>query len=279
MPNKEGGYAPNYTPTATTDGHRGFIADCDVLAEVNESEGATESVDRIEETFGQKPERFLTDSGNNSGQIIEEMEKRGIEFYAPVESSQPQANNPALRADPTQPVLETERAKSPRNTQGKLAKSCFVYDVQTDLYYCPQGHAMPLEKTKPAERGGKRVTLRVYRCRSCHGCDWASDCVSGQSKNGRTITRDPYEEARERTAARMATAAARELYRQRPRIAETTFGILKSILGFRQFLLRGLEKVKTEWLWACTAFNLGKLVREIARLRAEFLKMAALEEV
>lgn len=68
----------------------------------------------------------------------------------------------------------------------------------------------------------------------------------------------------------MASEEARELYNERPRIAETTFGILKSVMGIRQFLLRGLPKVRTEWLWAATAFNLAKLVRETARLRAEF---------
>ena len=73
MPNKEGGYAPNYTPTATTDGHRGFIVDCDVTADANESGVAVPSVDRIEETFGQKPEKFLTDAGNNHGHVIAEM--------------------------------------------------------------------------------------------------------------------------------------------------------------------------------------------------------------
>jgi hypothetical protein len=41
-------------------------------------------------------------------------------------------------------------------------------------------------------------------------------------------------------------------------------------MGLRQFLLRGLEKVKTEWNWGVTAFNVGKLVRHMARLRAEF---------
>jgi len=44
MPNKEGGFAPNYTPTATTDGYRGFIVDADVLASVNEGEAAVASV-------------------------------------------------------------------------------------------------------------------------------------------------------------------------------------------------------------------------------------------
>jgi transposase len=48
MPNKEGGYAPNYTPVVTTDSQCGFIVDCDVLAEVNETAAAAEAVDRIE---------------------------------------------------------------------------------------------------------------------------------------------------------------------------------------------------------------------------------------
>jgi hypothetical protein len=46
-------------------------------------------------------------------------------------------------------------------------------------------------------------------------------------------------------------------------------------MDVRRFLLRGLEKVKTEWTWAATAFNIGKLVRELARLRAEFARMIA----
>jgi hypothetical protein len=83
------------------------------------------------------------------------------------------------------------------------------------------------------------------------------------------------QEVRERTAERMKSDEARKLYNQRPRIAETTFGILKSIMGLRQFLLRGLEKVKIEWRWACTAFNLAKLVRHLARLRAELAALAA----
>jgi hypothetical protein len=46
------------------------------------------------------------------------------------------------------------------------------------------------------------------------------------------------------------------------------------VLGLRQFLHRGIEKVRMEWTWACTALNLGKLVRAIQRMRSEF---AALE--
>ena len=275
MPNKEGGYAPNYTPTATTDGHRGLIVDCEVTSDVNEGNLALPSVDQIEETFGEKPERFLTDAGNNSGQIIEGMEDRAVEFYAPAKSSQPQEGNPAKREDATEPVPETEWPKLPRNNRGKLDKTCFVYAADEDQYYCPQGHAMPFAKSKSELRAGAKVNLRVYRCGNCQGCELAENCLSPKSKHGRTITRDQYQEARERTAARMASDEGRQVYNQRPRIAETTFGFMKTVMGIRQFLLRGLEKVKTEWLWACTAFNLGKLARELGRLRAEFSKLAA----
>ena len=269
MSNKEGGYAPNYTPTATTDGHAGFIVDCEVVAEVNETGQAIASLDRITETFGKTAEKFLTDGGNNSGYVMQEMEHRGVDFYAPVSSNQPQEGNPAKRDDPRQPVPLDQRSQLPLNSQRRLDKSCFVYDSEEDRYYCPQGYPMPFEKTKPSERSGVRVTLRVYRCSACEGCPLAGQCLSPQSKRGRTISRDPYEAVRERTVTRMSTDEARQLYNQRPRIAETTFGLMKSVMGIRQFLLRGLSKVKTEWCWAATAFNLGKLIREIARVRAE----------
>ena len=271
MPNKEGGYAPNYTPTATTDGHRGFIVDHDVTDDVNEGRLAAPSVDRIEDSFGEKPEKFLTDGGNNSGPLMHQMEQRDVEFFAPVQSNQPQEGNPALRDDPTRPVVESERSQLPRTRQGQLDKTCFVYDAEQDVYYCPQGNVMPHEQNK--------LDRRIYRCQACDGCPLASDCLSTTTKRGRTITRDEYEEVRERTAARMSLESSRELFRRRSWIAETPFGILKSVMGVRQFLLRGLEKVQTEWTWSVTAFNLGKLVREVARLRAEFAKLAAISEI
>ena len=134
---------------------------------------------------------------------------------------------------------------------------------------------MPYEQTKREKRGGETVSKRIYRCDACAGCPLAAVCLSPRSKRGRTITRDQYEEVRERTAARMATPESRQIYRHRSRIAETPFGIIKSIMGLRQFLLRGLDKVKTEWLWTVTAFNLIKLARAIGQMRAEFAELMA----
>ena len=53
----------------------------------------------------------------------------------------------------------------------------------------------------------------------------------------------------------------RSRYRLRKQIVEPVFGQIKQSRGFRQFLLRGIDKVKAEWALICTAHNLTKLAR------------------
>jgi hypothetical protein len=60
---------------------------------------------------------------------------------------------------------------------------------------------------------------------------------------------------------RLATTAGKEQYKLRQQTVEPVFGILKSVLGFRQFLLRGMEKVGLEWTLLCTAYHFKRLHR------------------
>ena len=48
-------------------------------------------------------------------------------------------------------------------------------------------------------------------------------------------------------------------YRKRKHTVEPVFGIIKSAMGFRQFMLRGLEKVRGEWDLVCLAYNVKRL--------------------
>jgi DDE family transposase len=48
-------------------------------------------------------------------------------------------------------------------------------------------------------------------------------------------------------------------YRLRKQLPEPVFGQIKQARGFRQFLQRGVEKVRAEWAIVCTAHNLLKL--------------------
>ena len=65
----------------------------------------------------------------------------------------------------------------------------------------------------------------------------------------------------ERMKYRLRTAEGRAKYKLRQQTVEPVFGIIKSILGFRQFLLRGLQKVELEWQLVCLAYNLKRLHR------------------
>jgi transposase len=58
---------------------------------------------------------------------------------------------------------------------------------------------------------------------------------------------------------RLSKAGRRSRYRLRKQTVEPVFGQIKFARGFRQFLLRGIEKVRGEWSLVCTAHNLLKL--------------------
>ncbi len=59
--------------------------------------------------------------------------------------------------------------------------------------------------------------------------------------------------------ARLRKGGHRSRYRIRKYTVEPVFGHIKQARGFRQFLLRGIDKVKSEWAMICTAHNLAKL--------------------
>jgi transposase len=65
--------------------------------------------------------------------------------------------------------------------------------------------------------------------------------------------------ATRRMEHKMAGSRGRKRYRKRKHIAEPPFGWIKAGLGFRMFLLRGVEKVRAEWNLVCLAMNLKRM--------------------
>ncbi len=270
MPNKEGGYAPNYTPLAAADGECGFIVVADVVDEINEAQTVLPTVERIECDFGRKPETFLADSAFATGGNLSGLADCGIEALMPVESSQSVKDNPAERLDPTEPVAEEDWPKLPRRAQSgnKLDRRAFVYDPSKDCYYCPQGRVLGFAQIKIKGRDTcESSEYRVYQSRSCEGCPLAGECLSGHSRC-RTVSHDQHEGVRQAAAARLKSESGKKAYARRAHLAETPNAVIKQVFGLRQFLSRGLDNVRSEWMWACTAFNLRKLVKAMGALRA-----------
>lgn len=70
---------------------------------------------------------------------------------------------------------------------------------------------------------------------------------------------DPQATPIEKMAHRLKTAAGKAIYKLRKQTVEPVFGIVKEVMGFRRFLLRGLKKASLEWDLVATAFNFKRL--------------------
>jgi len=63
----------------------------------------------------------------------------------------------------------------------------------------------------------------------------------------------------EAMAHQLKTAKGRDLYALRKQIPEPVFGIIKSVMGFRQFMLRGIDRVRGEWRLVTMAWNIKRI--------------------
>ena len=60
--------------------------------------------------------------------------------------------------------------------------------------------------------------------------------------------------------AKLETEDAKALYKKRKQTVEPVFGIIKSVIGFRRFSLRGIGKAATEWTLVALAYNCKRVV-------------------
>jgi transposase len=271
MPNKEGGFAPNYTPTATVDVNSGLIVSADVINQINEDGHLAAAIEDVQESFGldAPPPEMLADGLMGTGQNLAELEALGVTLYSPV--AQPAADNPALREDLRVPVPEPQWDQLPTKTVTRngqkaqqLDKSAFVYVEEEDCYYCPQGQALSHQGTLREEHGRRQRVRQRYTARAavCAACPLRDRCLAGNAQK-RQITHEEHEQLRNQHAQRMATPEAQEKYARRRHPGERPFAMIKHHFGARRFLLRGLERVKCEWHWMASAFNLHRLMNLI----------------
>src|SRR5581483_1095307 len=79
-------------------------------------------------------------------------------------------------------------------------------------------------------------------------------------------------------AYKLQTAFGREIYRLRKCTVEPVIGIIKEVLGFRQFSLRGVKSAAGEWALVCLAFNFKRLHVLFPQARLAWLCCASAPE-
>lgn len=273
LPNKGGGFAPNHTPVTVVDAAHRFIVAEQVVGDEGEAKAFLPLLDETEAIHGQAPEKTLADSGfGTPGNLAALADHPTDAYLAPsgerlegrnqTRSSKP---NVAHRDDPGVPVPSNRHDALPRNKHNRLSKEAFLYDRRSDCYWCPMGKRLEFVRIEQECRDGQVLERRLYSCSSCAGCPLRSSCTD--RKRNRRIRSNGKNPHREAMVKKVHSEAGREIYRQRQSVAESPFGVIKAVMGVRQFLVRGLENVRTEWRWVCTAYNLRILVKWVRRQR------------
>jgi transposase len=278
LPNKEGGYAPNYTPIIAVEGQLGLIVATTLINSPNEQDQIIGLVDDVEQDYGVTVETVAADTAYSTGVNITELEEeRGIDFLSPLRRGVVAEGNPAQREDLTKPVAEEDLDKLPTDrTTKKFSVDAFVYDAEQDVYYCPQGRVLTrVTQERVRQSSGLTVLTTHYQCERCDDCPLVTRCrVKEQSKNGRRVKRDEHEDNRQRHREKMSDPEVQQRYAKRFAIGERPFGAIKQNMHFRRFLTRGQESVETEWGLVITAHNLTRLMNTVGTTGAVRARLA-----
>jgi transposase len=271
MPDKQDQIRPGYNTQIAVDVESGIIVAESTSDDPNDIGQLPLVVAQATENMGSAPKGVVADSGYNTGADLMVMEAKNVATYMPDAGERTPKSKDAIEA------LEVARAGGtlteaqiallmPKSR--KLTKLAFSYDPQTDTYRCPRGAIMRCQRTSPDPQAGGISTRSQYVTtkEDCAGCVLASHCLS-KGHRSRMITRDQYEEARERLRARMRTEEGRAIYYKRGPAVETKFAVQKHLLGVRRFMRRGLAKASTEWTLLCTALNFRALMRRWKSVR------------
>jgi len=142
-----------------------------------------------------------------------------------------QATNDKQQLAPTVKAVEEQAEQKPQ-------------EVMTDSGYCSEANLKYLEKKRI--EGFIATDKESYRDRQQPG-------PRGPLPQGATRV--------DRMRRKLQTKVGAAIYSKRKTVVEPVFGQIKQARGFRQFLLRGLEKVQGEWSMICLTHNILKLYR------------------
>lgn len=136
-----------------------------------------------------------------------------------------------------QPMLQTLQAQA-----AQLGAQ--VHTLMADTGYCSEKNIVACEQAA--------ITPLMALARQDHHPHWSA-------RHSEPAPLPEGASTLQRMAHRLTTQAGAALYALRKQTVEPVFGIIKSVMGFRQFSLRGLKKVTGEWSLVCLAWNLKRM--------------------
>ena len=256
MRNGEGGKVPSYNLQLMTDTTEGMLVNVDATTEGIDHHQLAPALERCEQTLGRLPQQVVADGNYTNHASVAAAANCGVDFYGSWQDSWKPGEGDA------------------QGRSGAFLASAFPYDAERDSFTCPAGNTLTHRTIQKREHG---VRVHVYRPprEACRSCALRAQCAPPTARPAwvRSITRNEEPATTLAFKAKMATEEAKQIYRQRSRIAEFPHAWIKERCGLRQFRCRGLLKVTLEATWAALSYN---LTRWFALKRQPTLDQAAL---
>ena len=213
-------------------------------------------IDAIEANLGRKPEQASADSGYCSEANLEAMERRNIDAYVATgrakHATDGEAGKEVAATTPTAVGAPSSTQEIPALTR-----------VGAESPHIPMLDAVEanLEATEK-----RNTDVYVATGRAKHATDAEAEeetaATAVSAVNAPSSTQDAPAPTRvEAMREKIKSGGYASPYRLRKQLPEPVFGQIKEARGFRQFLMRGVEKVRAEFALVCTAHNLLKLAQ------------------
>lgn len=181
------------------------------------------------------PSEVSADAGYYSGETYKYLEQKNIDAYIP----------------------GSKFGKEVKVGRSKYDRRNFEYEQNKDQYICPKGGRLPFKKNGSRNH----VKFKIYQGVDCRRCIESKECISKHKASYRQIQIYENDEFKKKMWAKLSTEEGRSKYNIRLKTVEPVFAQIKYIMGFNRFLLRGMEKARTEFSLICTAYNIKKIAK------------------
>ncbi|MFH1676833.1 MAG: IS1182 family transposase [bacterium] len=234
---RNGQLKPGYNVQVGTENR--FIVGFSVHQKPTDTTTMIPHLEKLAGTLEMLPENVIADAGYGSEENYEYLDEMEIGKYVKYN------------------WFDREQKKSFR--KDKFSISNLGYDKKADHYTCPAGRKLVFSQERNYRSdAGYESRERVYECENCEGCRHRKRCHKSKF-NRRVRVRPGLEAYREEVRKLLTSEKGVKLRARRGTEVETAFAQIKHNMGFRRFLLRGLEKVNVEFGLISIAFNLNKL--------------------
>jgi hypothetical protein len=219
----------------------GFVVGYDIFPNPTDTRTLKPHLKKQAKRLGVKPKMVITDAGYGSEENYAYLENRRTIAVIPYN------------------MYRKEQTKKWKTDQFKIEN--WEYHRCEKYYICPNGKRVTYRETiEKKTESGYPTSIDRYECESCEDCPMKESCT--QAKGNRSVQRNERLISLKKKAVRILTDERYiPIRKQRSVEVETVFGQIKGNQGFRRFLLRGTEKVSTEWGLLALGYNMKQLFR------------------